>query len=472
MQKVAILVSGVLRSFTEKLLPFLDQLPESWHIYISMPTSNNADRFLNDSASLDILLKNPRIRLLITDNNTNITINRNQNIVTQWHRIYTLFQLIEQSTYDIIVRCRPDIEFECSIDYFISKITNIDSNSIYIPNGFNLYDNKLDVEKTECINDQFAYGSYNILKKYCETYLKINTKEYPVSEQILYNHLVAESVPIIRVDLPYKLALSKCYTISVCGDSGSGKSHLSKLIEELLHFDNTLLFETDRYHKWERGAVEYKTYSHLNPQANNLEKLSNDAYCLTLGNDIYMFDYDHDTGKFTKPEVIQPKKYLVICGLHTLFKKSLREISDLKIYMDTDYELKKQWKIMRDTTYRNATVETVCAAIQQRQPDYNTFILPQRESADIIINMYGNTEDIQLKIGISNKIISSFIYTKLECFAENIETNTDFTYFTFKKTTEKELTAAAQTLNYHVNDLKPAPDGIIQYCILLLTWNP
>lgn len=471
MVSVAILISGILRSFTDKLLPFLDQLPPSWHIYISMPASKSADRFYNTDTSLDILSKNSRIKLLITDNNITDT-NRYKNIKIQWQRINTLFQLIDSANYNIIVRCRPDIEFNCSIDYFIEKITNIQDNNIYIPNGFNLYDNKLDINKEHCINDQFAYGSYNIMKQYCETYFKIQDEMYPISEHILYKQLEEAAVPIMRVDLPYKLVLSKCVTISVCGDSGSGKSHLTTLIEELLHFDNTLTFETDRYHKWERGAVEYKTYSHLNPDANNLDKLANDAYRLTLGEDIFMFDYDHDTGKFTQPEVIQPKKYLVLCGLHTLFKESLRQISDLKIYMDTDTELKKAWKIARDTTFRKATVESVCAAIQQRQPDYNAYILPQRNNADLIINMFGEPVNIKLRIGISNKIISSFISAKLECFAENIETNTDFTYFTFKNPTQKELTAAAQNLNYHVNDLKPAPDGIIQYCILLLTWNP
>lgn len=470
MTRVAILVSGVLRSFTNKLLQTLEQLPESWHIFISMPTSNKADRFLNDTISIDALSKNPRIKLLISNNNDSDT-NRYKNMLIQWYRIYTLFNFISPAEYDIIVRCRPDIKFECSIEHFITKISSTEPNCIYIPTGFDIYDNKLNIDITRCINDQFAYGSYSVMKKYCETYFKIQQESQPISEHILFKQLEEAAVPIIRVDIPYKLSLSKCVTISICGDSGSGKSHLTKLIEELLHFDNTLTFETDRYHKWERGAVEYKTYSHLNPQANNLDKLANDAYQLTLGEDIFMFDYDHDTGKFTQPELIQPKKYLVLCGLHTLFKESLRQISDLKIYMDTDPELKKAWKIARDIIFRKATVESVCAAIQQRQPDYNTYILPQRENADLIINMFDEPACIKLRIGISNTIINDNIYTKLQCFSTDIFNDSAFSYFTFRQPTQEELTVTAHELHYYA-DLKPAPDGLIQYCILLLIWKP
>ena len=45
--------------------------------------------------------------------------------------------------------------------------------------------------------------------------------------------------------------------------------------------------------------------------------MSNDVFNLKLGNDIYQVDYDHITGKFTKPEKIENKNTVILCGLHS-----------------------------------------------------------------------------------------------------------------------------------------------------------
>jgi uridine kinase len=193
-------------------------------------------------------------------------------------------------------------------------------------------------------------------------------------------------VPVTRVPIPYKLILSRAKVIAIAGDSGSGKSTLSALIRPLFLFDKVLEYETDRYHKWERGDVHWNTTSHLHPDANHLEKLENDTFNLKVGNTVLAVDYDHATGTFTPPQAVEPKENILLCGLHTLYTKQLRDLSDLKIYLDTDADLKAAWKVARDTAGRNQTPEEVRAKIASRQADYVAHVAPQREHADLIFS--------------------------------------------------------------------------------------
>ena len=59
-------------------------------------------------------------------------------------------------------------------------------------------------------------------------------------------------------NLDYSFILSKCNVFAICGDSGSGKSTLSNLLK--ISFTDSFLLECDRYHKWERGDINYDKY--------------------------------------------------------------------------------------------------------------------------------------------------------------------------------------------------------------------
>ena len=310
------------------------------------------------------------------------------------------------------------------------------------------------------------------MKHYTNLYSETAFVSPIVSEHILYAHLQSRDIRIHRFPLFYKLVLSECFVISICGDSGSGKSTLSQLIQETLPFDKTVLLETDRYHKWERGHENYKTYTHLHPEANNLEKLSEDAFKLKLGEDVFTVDYDHSTGRFTEPEHIQPAPYTIFCGLHTLYKESLRELCDLKIYIDTHEELKMRWKMERDTAKRGASSTTLIQTMERRKPDFKSFIEPQKDSADIIFRYLPAAEsavDFHLKV---RPHYIQYVHEGLISYSENIIEESDGNTYTFRHDIPTEmLSASAQKLNYRISCLKDGYDGLIQYIILLLTWK-
>ena len=223
------------------------------------------------------------------------------------------------------------------------------------------------------------------------------------------------------IDIEYKLILSRCNIIAIAGDSGSGKSTLLKALSPLFNNHNILSLETDRYHKWERGNENYQKYTHLNPYANHLEKMYEDVYDLKIGNDIFQVDYDHHTGKFTSKEEIKSKDNILICGLHTLYDNKMKELIDIKIYIDTDRELLKKWKIQRDVTERGYSMEKVLAQISLREKDYKEHILVQKEKSDIIINFYEESNyktsdkinSIRCNLIINNKFFSNKILKDL-----------------------------------------------------------
>lgn len=178
------------------------------------------------------------------------------------------------------------------------------------------------------------------------------------------------------------------FTIGIAGDSGSGKSTFLKLIENILGLNNLLLIEGDGDHKWERGEEMWKKFTHLNPKANYLYKQALDIETLRTGTYVKRVEYDHDTGKFTKEHKIRPKKYIVMCGLHSLYLPQMRKNLDLKIYMDSDEELRRFWKIQRDTKHRGYTKEKIVEQIEQRMLDAKKYIVPQKEYADLVIHYF------------------------------------------------------------------------------------
>jgi uridine kinase len=172
------------------------------------------------------------------------------------------------------------------------------------------------------------------------------------------------------------------------------------------------MLECDRYHKWERGDDNWKKFTHLNPEANYITKMSDDIFDLKIGKSIYHVNYDHSTGKFTEKQEIETSDNLIVCGLHSLLGRN-DGVYDLKIFVDTDTRLKQLWKIKRDVLERGYTKEKVLEQISLRKDDYYKYVLPQRDLSDLIINF--TTED-QIDLNypeiLPNVILNLFIHKK------------------------------------------------------------
>lgn len=188
---------------------------------------------------------------------------------------------------------------------------------------------------------------------------------------------------------------SRPFTIGIAGDSGAGKSRLLVMLGELLSEDHILNIEGDGDHRWERGDANWKEMTHLNPRANYLYRQAEDLRVLRGNNAVKRADYDHNTGTFTAKRKLSPKPYIVMCGLHSLYLPQMRQVLDMKIYLDTDEALRCYWKLGRDQGDRGHGREEVMAQIEKRRADAEKYIYPQKQYADLVIRYFdtGLTED-------------------------------------------------------------------------------
>ena len=178
--------------------------------------------------------------------------------------------------------------------------------------------------------------------------------------------------------------------IAISGSSGVGKTTISRLISIALPNEKALVFSGDDLHKWERGDENWETYTHLNPEANNLLLGYEHLKTLKSNNKIIHRKYNHDSGNFEPNTEVYPAKFIVYEGLHALYDVRVRDMSWIKIFVDTDEELKKEWKIKRDTQKRGYTKEQVEDAITRRSMDEKEYIDVQRKHADVIIRFKKN----------------------------------------------------------------------------------
>lgn len=172
--------------------------------------------------------------------------------------------------------------------------------------------------------------------------------------------------------------------ICISGSSGVGKTTVAKLLQYILGEDQSLYLSGDDLHKWKRNSHHWKNKTHLNPDSNNLEIGYIHIRDLMRGSSIQRSLYNHTTGKFDEPIEIYPKQYIIYVGLHALYMP-VAAISDLNIFVETDEELKKEWKITRDTHERGYTKQQVLENINSRKEDELKYIESQKNNADIII---------------------------------------------------------------------------------------
>jgi uridine kinase len=193
--------------------------------------------------------------------------------------------------------------------------------------------------------------------------------------------------------------------ISIAGSSGVGKSTVAQLLCILL--EDAYHLTGDNYHRWPRGDSNWKKYTHLNPLANDLITLHSHLTSLKSGSAINVKKYNHTSGTFDPEQEVRPHKYIISDGLHALYSSELCEISDLRIFVDTDEDLKLQWKLDRDVNERGYSRAQVLDAIKNRQPDEISYINPQKANADVVIK-FTKVED---------KIIC--VVEKFKCNEEN-----------------------------------------------------
>ena len=139
--KICFLISGIARTYLNYLHKFFLSLKETnldFHVYINF--SNDIDtNYYNSNNNLNILDSFSFYKSIIySKNKHNDKSKKENNILNQWYRLYSLFYTIDNS-YDLYIRIRPDIELLIDINNFINLLISLNKNAISIPNGYDFY---------------------------------------------------------------------------------------------------------------------------------------------------------------------------------------------------------------------------------------------------------------------------------------------------------------------------------------------
>jgi len=185
--------------------------------------------------------------------------------------------------------------------------------------------------------------------------------------------------------------------IGMTGGSGSGKTTLTTSILKGIGEDKASFLQQDSYYK-DQSHFPLKirptlNFDHLDALDIDLlvEHLKKFTYGYAINKPIY--DFETHARKF-ETEVIYPKEVNIIEGILVLADKRLRGLMDIKIFVDTDADIRFIRRLKRDISERKRTVESVINQyINTVRPMHEAFVEPQKRFADITISGNGQIED-------------------------------------------------------------------------------
>ncbi|MDQ3732875.1 MAG: phosphoribulokinase [Actinomycetota bacterium] len=173
--------------------------------------------------------------------------------------------------------------------------------------------------------------------------------------------------------------------IAIAGDSAAGKTTLTQGLVDALGKDRITAICVDDYHRYDRDERKTLPFTALNPECNYVQIMEQHLQMLATGQPILKPVYDHSTGQLVRPELVEPKEFIIVEGLLPLFTKLARACFDVTVYLDPVEEIRREWKIARDTKKRGYDREQVEAELDKREPESAEFIHPQRNYADIVV---------------------------------------------------------------------------------------
>ncbi|AST92673.1 uridine kinase [Sutcliffiella cohnii] len=181
----------------------------------------------------------------------------------------------------------------------------------------------------------------------------------------------------------------KPIVIGVAGGSGSGKTSVTKSIYEHFQNQSILIIEQDYYYK-DQSELPFEerlktNYDHPLAFDNDLliEHIKQLLEHKTVNKPVY--DYTLHT-RSNKVIEVDPKEVIILEGILVLEDERLRNLMDIKLFVDTDADIRIIRRLLRDIKERGRTIDSVIDQyVNVVRPMHNQFIEPTKRYADIIL---------------------------------------------------------------------------------------
>lgn len=182
---------------------------------------------------------------------------------------------------------------------------------------------------------------------------------------------------------------NKPIVIGIAGGTGSGKTSVTKAIYDQFKGHSILMIQQDSYY---RDQTQLPMEERLKTNYDHPLAFDNDLFIEHI-NDLLqykaiekpVYDYTiHTRSSETIP--VEPKEVIILEGILVLEDERLRDLMDIKIFVDTDADLRILRRIQRDIKERGRTVDSVVDQyVNVVRPMHNSFCEPSKKFADIII---------------------------------------------------------------------------------------
>jgi len=207
--------------------------------------------------------------------------------------------------------------------------------------------------------------------------------------------------------------------LGVVGDSAAGKTTITRGLVRVLGEEQVAHICTDDYHRYDRKQRAELGITPLHPDCNYLDIMGQDIIHLRCGDPILKPVYVHHDGTFGPPVYVRPGSFTVIEGLLGYYLPEMRDMYDVRVYLNPPEELRRHWKVQRDCSRRGYTTDQVLAELDRREPDSAQFIRPQSRHADMLVSFMppdGGESDpthldaeLTLRAGLPHPDLTAFV---------------------------------------------------------------
>ncbi|MCH4038510.1 MAG: uridine kinase [Lachnospiraceae bacterium] len=189
--------------------------------------------------------------------------------------------------------------------------------------------------------------------------------------------------------------MDKIIVIGIAGGTGSGKTTITRQLVRHFGQDVSVIYH-DNYYKAHHD-LSYEERSKLNydhPDAYDTDLMVHDLKELKMGHSVECPVYDftiHDRSSSTL--TIRPSRVIIVEGILIFASEELRNLMDIRIFVDTDADVRILRRIRRDVRERGRSLESVINQyLDTVKPMHEAFVEPSKRYADIIIPEGGQNQ--------------------------------------------------------------------------------